>query len=99
MDESFSRLDESLRERLAKQVRDILKSRQLTMLFVTHNQHEAFLLADVGGIINQSVVCQWDNIYDLYRRPQCAFVADFVGDGALLRLCFLGDYLSCINHC
>ncbi len=85
MDEPFSRLDESLRERLAKQVRDILKSRQLTTLFVTHNQHEAFLLADVGGVINQGVVCQWDNIYDLYRRPQCAFVADFVGDGALLR--------------
>ncbi len=85
MDEPFSRLDESLRERLAKQVRDILKSRQLTTLFVTHNQHEAFLLADVGGVINQGVVCQWDNIYDLYRRPQCAFVADFVGDGALLQ--------------
>lgn len=85
MDEPFSRLDETLRERLAKQVRDILKSRGLTALFVTHNQHEAFLLADCGGVINQGVVCQWDDIYDLYRRPQCAFVAGFVGDGALLR--------------
>ncbi len=88
MDEPFSHLDESLRERLAKQVRDILKSRQLTTLFVTHNQHEAFLLADVCDVINQGVVCQWDNTYDLYRRPQCAFVADFVGDSVLLRLCF-----------
>ena len=84
LDEPFSRLDETLRERLARQVRDILKSRQLTTLMVTHNQHEAFLLADVGGVINQGVICQWDDIYNLYRRPQCAFVADFVGDGALL---------------
>ena len=85
LDEPFSRLDEALRERLAKQVRDILKSRRLTALMVTHNQHEAFLLADVGGVINQGVVCQWDDIYGLYHRPQCAFVAEFVGDGALLR--------------
>ncbi|MBE8158038.1 MAG: ABC transporter ATP-binding protein [Betaproteobacteria bacterium] len=85
LDEPFSRLDETLRERLARQVRDIIKSRNLTALMVTHNQHEAFLLADVGGVINQGVICQWDEIYNLYRRPQCAFVADFVGDGALLR--------------
>lgn len=85
LDEPFSRLDETLRERLARQVRDILKSRNLTSLFVTHNQHEAFMLADSGGVINQGVVCQWDEIYNLYRRPQCAFVASFVGDGALLR--------------
>ncbi|MDM5147261.1 ABC transporter ATP-binding protein [Candidatus Persebacteraceae bacterium Df01] len=85
MDEPFSRLDEVLRERLAKQVRSILKSRRLTTLMVTHSQHEAFLIADVGGVINQGVVCQWDDIYNLYRRPQCAFVAEFVGDGSLLR--------------
>ena len=85
MDEPFSRLDETLRERLARQVREILKSRGVTALFVTHNQHEAFMLADCGGVINQGVVCQWDGIYDLYRRPTCAFVAGFVGDGALLR--------------
>ncbi len=94
----FFVLGRILTQRLAKQVCDILKSQQLTMLFVTHNQHEAFLLADIGCVINQGVVCQWDNIYDLYRRPQYAFVADFVGDGALLRLCFLRAYLSCINH-
>ena len=85
LDEPFSRLDEDLRERLARQVRDILKSRNVTALMVTHNQHEAFLLADVGGVINGGVICQWDDIYNLYRRPQCAFVAGFVGEGALLR--------------
>ena len=85
LDEPFSRLDETLRKRLAKQVGNILKSRRLTALMVTHNQNEAFLLADVGGVINQGVICQWDDIYNLYHRPQCAFVAGFVGDGVLLR--------------
>ena len=91
MDEPFSRLDESQRERLARQVRDILTARHLAALMVTHSQREAFLVADVGGVINQGVICQWDDIYNLYRRPQCAFVAEFVGDGALLRGALTAD--------
>ena len=91
LDEPFSRLDETLRERLAKQVRAIIKSRQLTTLMVTHNQHEAFMLADVGGVIQQGALCQWDDIYNLYHRPQCAFVAEFVGDGVLLNGRMTGD--------
>ena len=91
LDEPFSRLDETLRERLAKQVRAIIKSQKLTALMVTHNQYEAFMLADIGGIIQQGAVCQWDDIYNLYHRPQCAFVAEFVGDGALLNGCMTQD--------
>ena len=53
LDEPFSRLDETLRERLAKQVRAIIKSQKLTALMVTHNQHEAFMVADIGGVIQQ----------------------------------------------
>ena len=56
LDEPFSRLDETLRERLAKQVRAIIKSQKLTALMVTHNQHEAFMLADIGGVIQQGAV-------------------------------------------
>ena len=84
LDEPFSRLDEILRRRLSRDVRDILKSADTTALLVTHNQQEAFAVADVGGVINQGAICQWDEVSDLYRRPQCVFVADFVGDGAML---------------
>ena len=84
LDEPFSRLDAALYEKISGQVRDILKSRNQTTLLVTHNQNEAFLLADVGGVIVEGGICQWDSVDDLYHRPSCALVADFVGDGALL---------------
>ena len=84
LDEPFSRLDEILRRRLSRDVRDILKSARATALLVTHNQQEAFAVADVGGVINQGAICQWDEVSELYRRPQCVFVADFVGDGAMI---------------
>lgn len=85
LDEPFSRLDAALRERLMREVRTIVKESGITTLMVTHNQHEAFTIADVGGVINHGAICQWDDIYNLYHRPQCAFVAEFVGDGALIK--------------
>lgn len=84
LDEPFSRLDAALHEKLSRQVRDILKSRRQTTLFVTHNQNEAFLIADIGGVINEGAICQWGRMDDLYHNPRCTFVAGFVGDGALL---------------
>lgn len=84
LDEPFSRLDAALHEKLSREVRDILKSRRQTVLMVTHNQNEAFLTADVGGVINEGAICQWDDMDNLYHRPRCTFVAEFVGDGALL---------------
>ena len=84
LDEPFSRLDAALHEKLSRQVREILKSRRQTVLMVTHNQNEAFLTADVGGVINEGAICQWGDMDSLYHRPNCTFVADFVGDGVLL---------------
>ncbi len=84
LDEPFSRLDAALREKLLREVRGIVKQGGVTTLMVTHNQHEAFMIADVGGVINHGAICQWDGMYNLYHRPQCAFVAEFVGDGALV---------------
>jgi len=50
MDEPFSNLDVELRERLSIEVRDILKREATTALIVTHDQHEAFSLADRVGV-------------------------------------------------
>ncbi len=84
MDEPFSSLDVDLRERLSIEVRDILKLEGITALLVTHDQHEAFAMADRIGVMNDGVIQQWDTAYNLYHRPQSRFVADFVGEGALL---------------
>jgi iron(III) transport system ATP-binding protein len=84
LDEPFSNLDVELREKLALEVRDILKQEGITALLVTHDQHEAFAMADVIGVMNQGVIQQWDTAYNLYHRPANRFVADFVGQGVLL---------------
>ena len=84
LDEPFSNLDVELRERLSIEVRSILKSLGTTALLVTHDQHEAFAMADYVGVMNQGVIEQWDPPYTLYHRPATRFVADFVGEGVLI---------------
>jgi iron(III) transport system ATP-binding protein len=81
LDEPFSSLDVDLRERLAQEVRAILKTTGTTALFVTHDQLEAFALGDVIGVMNRGRLEQWDDAYTLYHRPATRFVADFIGHG------------------
>jgi iron(III) transport system ATP-binding protein len=84
LDEPFSNLDVDLRERLAREVRAILRAEGTTAILVTHDQHEAFALADEIGVMHQGRIQQWDTPYNLYHRPVNPFVADFVGQGVLL---------------
>jgi iron(III) transport system ATP-binding protein len=84
LDEPFSSLDVDLRERLGQEVRDILKAQRITALLVTHDQHEAFAIADEIGVMRQGELQQWDSAYNLYHRPANRFVADFIGEGVLL---------------
>jgi len=85
LDEPFSNLDVDLRERLSLEVRDILKTAGTTAILVTHDQYEAFTLADEIGIMKDGTIEQWDSAYNLYHRPRTRFVADFVGQGVFLR--------------
>jgi iron(III) transport system ATP-binding protein len=84
LDEPFSNLDVDLRERLSLEVRAILKGLGATALLVTHDQHEAFAMADMVGVMHDGVIEQWDAAYNLYHRPATRFVADFVGEGVLI---------------
>jgi len=84
LDEPFSNLDVELRERLSLEVRDILKMTGTTAILVTHDQHEAFAVADAVGIMHDGRIEQWASPYDLYHRPSTRYVADFVGQGVFL---------------
>jgi len=90
LDEPFSNLDVDLRERLSLEVRDIIKRTGITAILVTHDQHEAFAVADEIGIMHEGRIQQWDTPYNLYHRPANRFVADFVGQGVFLP----GDVLN-----
>jgi len=84
LDEPFSNLDVELRERLSLEVREIIKASGATAVLVTHDQHEAFAMADEVGVMHDGRIQQWDSAYNLYHRPANRFVADFVGQGVFL---------------
>jgi iron(III) transport system ATP-binding protein len=84
LDEPFSGLDIELRESLAAEVRQILKEEGITGLLVTHDQHEAFAMADQVGVMDNGRLLQWDSAYNLYHQPADRVVADFIGQGVLL---------------
>ncbi len=85
LDEPFSNLDPDLRESLALELREILKRHGTTTLMVTHDQYEAFALADTVGVMERGRIAQWDEAYRLYHHPASRSVADFVGMGVFLR--------------
>jgi len=92
MDEPFSSMDVELREQLAREVRGILRHEAITAVLVTHDQMEAFALADEIGVLHAGRLEQWGSAYDLYHRPGSRFVADFIGQGVLLPGTLLNEH-------
>lgn len=84
MDEPFSNLDARLRTELVGELRELLKTLRITTLVVTHDQHDAFGLADRLGYMHDGRLEQWDTPYDVYHRPRTRAVAGFIGDGVML---------------
>ena len=84
MDEPLSSLDVDLRARLGAEVRQILKASGTTAMLVTHDQQEAFAMADRIGVMHFGRIEQWDRPYELYHRPATRYVADFIGEGVFL---------------
>lgn len=84
MDEPFSGMDVDLREQLAREVRDILRQENITAILVTHDQHEAFAIADNICVMDEGKIQQQDSGYNLYHRPVNRFVANFIGQGVII---------------
>jgi iron(III) transport system ATP-binding protein len=84
LDEPFSSIDAELREQLAREVRELLKREGVTSILVTHDQLEAFAMADQIGLLGDGRIHQWGTGVDLYCQPADRFVADFIGQGVLL---------------
>ncbi|MBC8100916.1 MAG: ABC transporter ATP-binding protein [Armatimonadetes bacterium] len=84
LDEPLGSLDAALRERLALDLRAVIKQAGLTALYVTHDQQEAFAIADGIAIMHAGRIEQIDTPPRLYRTPQTAYVARFLGLNNLL---------------
>lgn len=85
LDEPFSGLDANLRETLVPEIRDILKSEQISAILVTHDQMEAFAMADKVAVMQSGTIQQWGTAFNIYHEPKTRFVADFIGLGEFLK--------------
>ena len=79
LDEPLGSLDRALRERLLEDLRAILNTTGQTTIYVTHDQEEAFALADRVVVMNAGEVVQVGTPQDIYCQPASPFVARFVG--------------------
>ena len=84
LDEPFSNIDADIKEELVSDVRDLLKEFSITSIIVTHDQHEAFNIADKVAIMNEGKIEQVGKAYDIYHKPENKFVADFIGLGVFI---------------
>jgi len=78
-DEPLSNLDAQLRVRMRGEIRAVQRQLGITSVYVTHDQEEAFSLADQVAVMNRGKLVQVGAPRELYRRPADRFVAEFVG--------------------
>jgi ABC-type Fe3+/spermidine/putrescine transport system ATPase subunit len=84
LDEPLGSLDRTLRERLVFDLRQILRQSRQTAIYVTHDQEEAFIIADRVAVMNEGRVEQTGSPQEIYRHPDCVFVARFLGMNNLI---------------
>lgn len=86
LDEPLGSLDAALRTRLVVELQHIIKSVGLTTIYVTHDQQEAFAIADRIALMNAGKIEQVDTPEAIYRRPASIFCATFLGLNNILRV-------------
>ncbi len=84
LDEPFGALDAKIREELRRTIREIQQELGVTTILVTHDQDEAFAMADRIGVMHQGRLLEVGSPDELYSRPRTRFVATFLGAANLL---------------
>ena len=84
LDEPFGALDAKIREELRRTIREVQRELGITTVLVTHDQEEAFALADRIGVMNHGRLLEVGRPHELYARPATRFVATFLGAANLI---------------
>jgi iron(III) transport system ATP-binding protein len=84
LDEPLSNLDAKLRDSMRVEIRDLVKSLDITTIFVTHDQMEAMSMSDTIQLMRAGRIVQRGAPREVYLRPVAAFVADFMGRSNLI---------------
>lgn len=96
LDEPFSNLDASLRDRVRRELRAILTEARITAVFVTHDQDEALATSDIVAVMKEGRVLQADTPARLYSNPSGPWIADFLGDANMLPAMAHGGYAETV---
>src|SRR6267154_2184412 len=84
LDEPFGALDAKIREELRRTIRQVQRELGITTVLVTHDQEEAFAMADRIGVMNLGRLLEMGAPHDLYSRPATRFAATFLGAANLI---------------
>ena len=79
LDEPFSNLDTNLRTEVRTEVRQLLSTLEITSIFVTHDQDEAFIVGDRVAVMRDGQIVQTATPFDIYHNPVDRWTAEFVG--------------------
>ncbi len=90
LDEPLGSLDRTLRDDLINEIRAVLRDEQVTALYVTHDQDEAFAVADRVAVVNNGRVAQMGPAADVYYGPASPFIARFLGHQNLIDAMVVG---------
>jgi ABC-type sugar transport system ATPase subunit len=90
MDEPLSNIDVKLREDIRQEIRRIQQETQITTVYVTHDQEDAFLLADNIAVMNAGMLEQIGSPEEIYSSPTSLFVANFVGEANIIQAKIVG---------
>ena len=85
LDEPLGSLDRTLRERLIEELRDLLVDHAITAVYVTHDQEEAFTIADRILVLRDGAVAQEGTPEAIYRKPADEWIARFLGFRNIVR--------------
>ena len=84
LDEPLGALDLKLRKQMQIELKRLQKKLGITFVYVTHDQEEAMTMSDRIAVIRNGVILQIGAPMEIYDRPNCRFVADFIGDSNVL---------------
>lgn len=86
MDEPLSNIDIKLREDIRQEIRRIQQETQITTVYITHDQEDAFLLANKVAVMNAGILEQTGSPEEIYSSPASLFVAGFVGESNVIQV-------------
>lgn len=96
-DEPLSNLDANLRRSMREKIRELQQRLNITSLYVTHDQSEAFAVSDQVVVMDKGVIKQQDTAKNLYLQPNSLFLANFMGESTILPAVRTNDHIQ-IGH-